>query len=451
MKYKDGRFGRHPRWRFLIFNMIMREEVRKTARVFVSRNSDLKDLDIDELKELLETDEMSELVWRGFLAHASKSTRRRPIWTEYFSFLLSQISSNLKKLVYFCGNGNAESVNQGVGASNPCKRSVVHRLNRLTKTDQEFLRICSGNHFPVREWAKHKETSWMLAGLNPHFTKWIRTGSDPTKRTRITHYMTNVSGIGVTLLAGIHHSQRVDTERMESVEQFLATGAARRYMEELMRANPTIAPEDASASGLIAHLKNEFGYKDFLQVFKYLKNFLDWEKTPKEGKAYCRSLFLNIAIQAKKQIHKDTAAKGRGDEASPTEPQLQKAILYNSLVNRRGTKDSYFEIDRAVELLNGLIKQLRADRHTSSIHEKLLLGRYTQLIKFYERQQEKFREALTRVANPYRGRKPLDDQLSLQEEHDERRLETLATGGGRGTTFGNYKAKFELVVIKRDI
>jgi hypothetical protein len=66
-------------------------------------------------------------------------------------------------------------------------------------------------------------------------------------------------------------------------------------MEELMRANPTIAPEDASASGLIAHLKNEFGYKDFLQVFKYLKNFLDWEKTPKEGKAYCRCKILHLS------------------------------------------------------------------------------------------------------------------------------------------------------------
>jgi hypothetical protein len=27
----------------------------------------------------------------------------------------------------------------------------------------------------------------------------------------------------------------------------------------------------------------------------------------------------------------------------------------------------------------------------------------------------------------------------------------VATGRGRGTIFGNYKAKFELVVIKRDI
>jgi hypothetical protein len=98
-------------------------------------------------------------------------------------------------------------------------------------------------------------------------------------------------------------------------------------------------------------------------------------------------------------------------DSPATEPQLQKAILYNSLVNRRGAKDSYFEMDRAVELLNGLIKQLKADRHTSSIHEKLLLGRYTQLIKFYERQQEKFRETLTKRMNAYHGRKPLDDQI----------------------------------------
>lgn len=36
IKYKDGRFGSHPRWRFLVFNMIMREEVRKRARLFAA-------------------------------------------------------------------------------------------------------------------------------------------------------------------------------------------------------------------------------------------------------------------------------------------------------------------------------------------------------------------------------------------------------------------------------
>src|ERR1700722_7105783 len=52
----------------------------------------------------------SELVWQGFLAHASKSTRRRPILAEYFILLPTQISSNLKKLVCVCRNGNAESI-----------------------------------------------------------------------------------------------------------------------------------------------------------------------------------------------------------------------------------------------------------------------------------------------------------------------------------------------------
>ena len=75
----------------------------------------------------------------------------------------------------------------------------------------------------------------------------------------------------------------------------------------------------------------EFSYTDFLQVFKYLQDFLDWEKTPKAGKFYCRckilhlfntihaksimctALFINIAIQAKKQ---DAATEARGDLAS---------------------------------------------------------------------------------------------------------------------------------------
>ncbi|KAN0070437.1 hypothetical protein V8E54_011306 [Elaphomyces granulatus] len=108
---------------------------------------------------------------------------------------------------------------------------------------------------------------------------------------------------------------------MGSVKQFKneiigPEGTITKYMEELMKANPNIAPNDASTSGLTAHLKAEFSHTDFLQVFKYLKSFLDWEKTPKEGKAYCRALFLNLAIQAKKQIHKDAAAKARGDSAS---------------------------------------------------------------------------------------------------------------------------------------
>jgi hypothetical protein len=36
MCYHDGRFGRHPRWKFLIFNLLMRRKASNSARFYVS-------------------------------------------------------------------------------------------------------------------------------------------------------------------------------------------------------------------------------------------------------------------------------------------------------------------------------------------------------------------------------------------------------------------------------
>ena len=112
----------------------------------------------------------------------------------------------------------------------------------------------------------------------------------------------------------------------------LASAIPRPSSEGLRSSNYRL--REYSTSALAAHLKMEFSYTDFLQVIKYLPDFLDWEKTTKEGKVYCHckilhlfntiyansimctALFINIAIQAKKQIHKDAAAKARGDLAS---------------------------------------------------------------------------------------------------------------------------------------
>ena len=53
MRYHDGRFGRHPRWRFLIFNLLMRRRASNSARFYVSKASGLKDLTREELTEAL--------------------------------------------------------------------------------------------------------------------------------------------------------------------------------------------------------------------------------------------------------------------------------------------------------------------------------------------------------------------------------------------------------------
>lgn len=39
MCFHNGRFGRHPRWRFLIFNILMRRKANLSARFYVSKAS----------------------------------------------------------------------------------------------------------------------------------------------------------------------------------------------------------------------------------------------------------------------------------------------------------------------------------------------------------------------------------------------------------------------------
>src|SRR5271156_23192 len=42
MCFHDGRFSRHPRWRFFVFNLLMRQRANSSARFYVSKASGLK-------------------------------------------------------------------------------------------------------------------------------------------------------------------------------------------------------------------------------------------------------------------------------------------------------------------------------------------------------------------------------------------------------------------------
>ena len=77
IRYQDGRFGRHPRWRFLVFNILMRQRAAGSARFYVSKNSGLKELSREELAEALEEDEslLPHIVRQG-----SNLTGTRPFW-----------------------------------------------------------------------------------------------------------------------------------------------------------------------------------------------------------------------------------------------------------------------------------------------------------------------------------------------------------------------------------
>jgi ATP-dependent DNA helicase PIF1 len=77
MRYQDGRFGRHPRWRFLIFNILMRRKANSSARFYVSKASSLKDLTREELTTALLTDEglLPQIIRQGSMLPGT-----RPFW-----------------------------------------------------------------------------------------------------------------------------------------------------------------------------------------------------------------------------------------------------------------------------------------------------------------------------------------------------------------------------------
>ena len=87
MCFHDGRFGRHPRWRFFVFNLLMRRRANGSARFYVSKASGLKNLSRDELMEALLTDDslLPQIVRQG-----SDLTGTRPFWRNKGNHLQAQ-------------------------------------------------------------------------------------------------------------------------------------------------------------------------------------------------------------------------------------------------------------------------------------------------------------------------------------------------------------------------
>jgi hypothetical protein len=87
MCFHDGRFGQHPRWRFLIFNILMRRKANSSARFYVSKASGLKDMNREELAEALLADEglLPYIVRQG-----SHLTGTRPFWKNKSNSLQAQ-------------------------------------------------------------------------------------------------------------------------------------------------------------------------------------------------------------------------------------------------------------------------------------------------------------------------------------------------------------------------
>ena len=81
MRYRDGRFARHPRFRFVAFNTLMRSTVNAKSSYFV-RHTHQTQVDIDELREAFNSNAPeAQRLLNSIVKHADTLRGTRAYWT----------------------------------------------------------------------------------------------------------------------------------------------------------------------------------------------------------------------------------------------------------------------------------------------------------------------------------------------------------------------------------
>jgi Helitron helicase-like domain at N-terminus/PIF1-like helicase len=79
LRYHDRRFGQHAKFRFYVYNMILRDRARKTAQYYIKQHGELNDITIEELQDLLQNDDS---VLPRIVRYGSAITGTRPFWNK---------------------------------------------------------------------------------------------------------------------------------------------------------------------------------------------------------------------------------------------------------------------------------------------------------------------------------------------------------------------------------
>jgi hypothetical protein len=117
---------------------------------------------------------------------------------------------------------------------------------------------------------------------------------------------------------------------------------------------------------------------------------------------------------------------------------LQKAVAWESLINRSGKADGYYEMDRAVELLNLHLRTIKEGKKTSSIDIYTLLERYTRTAQFLTQLRDVMDTVFRTHVRSEHTTKDTSDHLSeiithLTESESENEAPSTLPTPGRGS------------------
>jgi hypothetical protein len=92
MRYKDGRFAQHPRFRYWALNTILRHDAKKASKWYTTTHREDKELTVADIEQMLKDDDAKGLSER--VAHAAvRLPGSRPFWQKSQRDLIAQIRS----------------------------------------------------------------------------------------------------------------------------------------------------------------------------------------------------------------------------------------------------------------------------------------------------------------------------------------------------------------------
>jgi hypothetical protein len=93
MRFKDGRFARHPRFRYWALNTIMRHEAKKSSKWYCTTHREDRELTVQDIQEMINNDDATGLADRVAHSGGSNLQGTRPFWGKAQKDLIAQIRS----------------------------------------------------------------------------------------------------------------------------------------------------------------------------------------------------------------------------------------------------------------------------------------------------------------------------------------------------------------------
>ena len=92
LRYRDGQFARHPRFRYWLLNTIMRKKAKSASTWYVNSHHGDRDLSIEEIRDMVQAGQSEALAKR--VSHAGEKLEgSRPFWAKARWDLTAQIRS----------------------------------------------------------------------------------------------------------------------------------------------------------------------------------------------------------------------------------------------------------------------------------------------------------------------------------------------------------------------